>query len=266
MKKRIIAMMLFSLVLILTVTVTASAETKTMILQIGSPNMTVNGVSQEIDPGRGTQPVIINGTTLVPIRTIIENMGGTIAWNPDLRQITMTANNKTIVMTLNYTVAKVRDRDAADWVQKTVLVAPKLINGRTMVPLRFVTEELGAAVGWEQASKRITITLAVAAADPYNWTGSWETDSGIMAFNQSGSNVATVANNQYFGKITGTVSGKTLTGKWFVAVDCQGDIILTMSDDGKSFTGKYNNNYPGNPFVPDPEDPEWGWYSIAGQR
>jgi len=78
--------------------------------------------------------------------------------------------------------------------------------------------------------------------------------------------VATVTDNDYFGKITGAVSGKTLTGRWFISVDNQGDIILTMSDDGKSFTGKSNYNYPGRPFEPDPEDPEGGWYSIVGQR
>lgn len=43
--------------------------------------MTVNGVTREIDPGRGTSPVIVNGRTLLPIRAIIEALGGSVAWD-----------------------------------------------------------------------------------------------------------------------------------------------------------------------------------------
>jgi len=46
-----------------------------IILQIGNPMMTVNGKEQEIDPGRGTVPMIVNDRTLVPVRAIIEAMG-----------------------------------------------------------------------------------------------------------------------------------------------------------------------------------------------
>ncbi len=51
--------------------------------------MTVNGVKKEIDPGRGTVPVIVKGRTLVPIRAIIEEMGGTIEWDGNERKVTI---------------------------------------------------------------------------------------------------------------------------------------------------------------------------------
>ncbi|HPB34327.1 MAG TPA: copper amine oxidase N-terminal domain-containing protein, partial [Caldisericia bacterium] len=52
-----------------------------IILQINNKYMTVNGVKKEIDPGRGTVPVIIKGRSLVPIRAIIEELGGTVDWD-----------------------------------------------------------------------------------------------------------------------------------------------------------------------------------------
>lgn len=42
------------------------------------PRMTINGVEKEIDPCRGTVPVIINDRTLLPVRAIVEEMGGTV--------------------------------------------------------------------------------------------------------------------------------------------------------------------------------------------
>ena len=49
-----------------------------ILLKLGSPYMSVDGVNQEIDPGRGTQPLIISGRTMVPIRAVVEAMGGTV--------------------------------------------------------------------------------------------------------------------------------------------------------------------------------------------
>lgn len=265
--KKILCSVLLGVTLSLGLATMAWAEEKTMILKIGDQYMTVNGQVQELDPGRGTKPLIVQGRTLVPIRTIIENMGGSIAWNGELQQVTMTTSNKTVRMTLGYKIAEIKTQAAGDnWTQKTLEVAPQSINGRTMVPLRFVTEELGANVNWDGTTKSITITFNTGNVDPLNWAGTWDTDNGIMSFQQVGNNVATVSNNEYFGKITGKVEGNKLTGKWFIDVSHQGDIILTIAEDGKTFTGVYNYNSPGDPFTPDPEDPEAGWFGVAGQR
>lgn len=51
-----------------------------MILKLDNPYLTINGISQEIDPGKGTAPMILSGRTVVPIRAIVEGMGGTIQW------------------------------------------------------------------------------------------------------------------------------------------------------------------------------------------
>ena len=66
------------------------ADTDVLTLQIGNPMMTVNGTQQEIDPGAGTAPIVQNGRTLLPIRAIIEALGGTVDWDQDTQTVTIT--------------------------------------------------------------------------------------------------------------------------------------------------------------------------------
>ena len=56
-------------------------------LQINNPVMTVNGVEQEIDEGRETTPITVSDRTLVPIRAIIEAMGGTVSYDENTQTI-----------------------------------------------------------------------------------------------------------------------------------------------------------------------------------
>ena len=63
-----------------------TSQTPTVItIQIGNPEMTVNGITQEIDPGMGTVPVISNERTLLPVRAIVEALGGTVEWDENTR-------------------------------------------------------------------------------------------------------------------------------------------------------------------------------------
>ncbi len=124
----------------------------TIILKIGDPNMKVNGETKEIDPGQGTVPVIVNGRTFVPIRAIVENMGGTVSWDDATQKVTIDYNNKNIVLQIGSTTATVNG------VEKTLDVAPYISDtGRTMLPLRFVTENLDCQVKWDWTTQTVTI-------------------------------------------------------------------------------------------------------------
>lgn len=123
----------------------------TIVLKIGDPYMTVNGAKKEIDPGRTTAPVIVKGRTLLPIRALIETMGGSVAWNDTARAVTIKLKTTTIVLTIDKKQATVNGK------AKDMDVAPQIINGRTMVPLRFVTEQLGCQVVWNADTKTVTI-------------------------------------------------------------------------------------------------------------
>ena len=128
-------------------------------LQPDNPYMTVNGVSQEIDQGRGTKPVIIAkwGRTVVPIRAIVEALGGTIEWDGIERKVTINFNDTVIELWIDNPRAKVNGE--TKWIDENNHdVKPIIVNDRTMLPLRFVVEHLGCTVDWDAATKTITIT------------------------------------------------------------------------------------------------------------
>jgi hypothetical protein len=124
---------------------------KVITLRINSPNMFINGVSQQIDPGRNTSPVVVNGRTLVPIRAIVEALGGEIVWEASEQKTTVKMQDNSIDLWSGKTTAKVNG------VETAIDAAPSIINGRTMLPLRFISESLGSRVLWDGNDKRVTI-------------------------------------------------------------------------------------------------------------
>ncbi len=145
-----------------TKTITVIYKPQTVItLKPGDPYMTVNGVKKEIDPGRGTKPVIIPkwGRTVVPIRAIVEALGGTIEWDGKERKVTIKFNGTVIELWIDKPQARVNG--VMKWIdEKDHSVKPIIVNGRTMLPLRFVTENLGCKIDWNPKTKTITITYA----------------------------------------------------------------------------------------------------------
>lgn len=121
------------------------------MLKIDNPNMSVNGDSQEVDPGRGTTPIIMSSRTVVPIRAIVESMNGTIEWDNPTQMITIKARGNTIQMWVGKTDLKING------VNKTMDVAPVIKNSRTFVPLRFVAENLNSKVDWINSTREVVI-------------------------------------------------------------------------------------------------------------
>jgi len=115
----------------------------------------VDGVTCEVDPGRGTAPLLIDNRTLIPIRALVEALGGTVEWDADSQKITLDANGHIVEMWVGEK-AIIVDEEGKD-----MDVAPVVINDRTMVPVRFATENLGFFVGWDEATSAITV-----ATDP----------------------------------------------------------------------------------------------------
>lgn len=123
-----------------------------IIMQIDNPIMTVNGVEAEIDPGEGTIPIIKEGRTLVPIRAIIESIGGEVAWNAETSTATIKCNDDIIVLTVGSITAYINgDEGILD-------VAPIVLNGRILMPIRFIAEGFGLDTVWNQDDRTITIT------------------------------------------------------------------------------------------------------------
>lgn len=68
----------------------ADAPARVITLQIGNPMMSVDGVETEIDPGRSTAPIIQNDRTFLPIRAVIEALGGTVEWDNETQSVIIT--------------------------------------------------------------------------------------------------------------------------------------------------------------------------------
>lgn len=120
-------------------------------LTIDKPMMLVDGRSMEIDPGRGTSPQIFNYRTMVPIRAIIETMGGSISWIAAEQRIDLTLKGSTVQMWIGRATATVNGSAV------TLQEPPMIWKERTLVPLRFVGESLGAKVEWDAPTQTITV-------------------------------------------------------------------------------------------------------------
>lgn len=129
------------------------ADTDNVIeLTIDDPNMTVNGETVPIDD-EGTAPLIVSDRTLVPVRAIMESLGGSVSWDGDTKTASISYNSSTIELTIDNTTAFI------DGSEYTLDSPATIINGRTMLPIRFVSEGLGFSVDWDSSSKTITITV-----------------------------------------------------------------------------------------------------------
>lgn len=97
------------------------------------------------------QPVIENNRTLVPLRAIFEALGAEVNWDENTKTITVHKENTNIVLTVD------ECRAFADGREVELDVAPKIINDRTLVPVRFVAESMDCFVGWQEDTKTVFI-------------------------------------------------------------------------------------------------------------
>ncbi len=118
----------------------------------------IDGVTIKTD----SPPVVENGRTLVPVRAVAEAMGYVVSWNSSTQTIEIYdffTNDLLISMKMGSKVAKVAvGRGGKDIMDDRFLDVPaRAINGRTMVPVRFMAESLGCEVKWDQKTKTINI-------------------------------------------------------------------------------------------------------------
>lgn len=140
-----------------------------VVLQINNPMMQVGLEEAEIDPGRGTAPVIQEGRTLVPIRAIIEAFGGTVGWEEETKTVLLSCENDTIRLTIQSNIAYINDT------AHTLDVAPQIISGRTMLPIRFVAEGFSLDVAWNADFSCIAIAKGKTASE-VEIPDAWKTD------------------------------------------------------------------------------------------
>lgn len=105
-------------------------------------------------------PIIDNGRTLVPLRAIFEAMGAHVEWNASTRTVTATKDGTKVILAIGSTKPTVNG-------QVTVLDVPaKIVDDRTLAPLRFVGEAFGGKVAWNQSTYTVDITSPASKGQP----------------------------------------------------------------------------------------------------
>ncbi|SHG99753.1 copper amine oxidase N-terminal domain-containing protein [Tepidibacter thalassicus] len=119
------------------------------------PNVKVlpveNIISKKMNFKFDTPPVVKEGRTLLPVRAISEGLKADISWNEESKEITITKDGKNIVLKIGSDIAIV------DGKKVKLDSKAEIMSGRTVVPLRFVAENLGLKVKWDPDEQSIEI-------------------------------------------------------------------------------------------------------------
>ncbi|MEC1715447.1 copper amine oxidase N-terminal domain-containing protein [Schinkia azotoformans] len=108
----------------------------------------------EMPPGEvsfDTPPIVEDGRTFVPLRTILDLTGAEMDWNNSTQTVTAKKGDITIALTIGSKTAYVNNKPV------TLDAPAKNKDGRTLVPLRFVSEQLGYKVNYDAAASKVTI-------------------------------------------------------------------------------------------------------------
>lgn len=108
----------------------------------------------------GTQPAMVNNSVLVPLRGVFEQMGAQVLWDQGKQQVTAIRGNKTIRLGIGDRLADVGGRAV------TLSTPAQVKNGSTLVPLRFLSEALGAQVRWNPNNMMVAVNTGEGRAQP----------------------------------------------------------------------------------------------------
>ena len=112
----------------------------TISMQIGNNGVVLNNENKILDAA----PLISQNRTMVPLRFIAEAFGANVSWAQDTKTVTIVIDGKVLTMRIN------QDLEGFG-------AAPIISNGRTMVPISYISKELGANVIWVPSTKTVAI-------------------------------------------------------------------------------------------------------------
>jgi iron(III) transport system substrate-binding protein len=114
--------------------------------QIG---VTVDGAAFALE----TTPQVVSNRVMLPYRAIAERLGARVSWDSRTRAVTVTKGTDVLQLTVGQTIAAIRGNNV------TLDAAPVLVDGRVLVPLRFLGEGLGYRVSWDGTARRVALTV-----------------------------------------------------------------------------------------------------------
>ncbi|MTI80479.1 MAG: copper amine oxidase N-terminal domain-containing protein [Firmicutes bacterium] len=123
--------------------------TKEIKLTIGAKQASISGSSYTLDavPYIKAQA----SRTMVPIRFISEALGSEVIWKPQTRQVVINRDETQIILTINL------DKVQVNGTEQQLDAPTEIVKNRTFIPLRFVSETLGAIVDYDSTNQEIKI-------------------------------------------------------------------------------------------------------------
>ncbi|MGF9700148.1 N-acetylmuramoyl-L-alanine amidase [Paenibacillus sp. MABNR03] len=107
---------------------------------------------EELSLSHDVQVTIVNKNVMIPIRVVAENLEFNVDWNQQARQVKIQQNDKVISLNVDQKQATVADK------QVTLNTAPQILNKTLVVPIRFVSEQMGLSVKWNNQEKIVYLT------------------------------------------------------------------------------------------------------------
>lgn len=155
-KKIVLSSFVIIIVMLSGICVYAEGSTETgerveISFKVGDETLKINDKDVTVE-----KPYVVNGVTLVPLRVITEAFGAEVTWNGSDKSIVLEYNNVLIKLVIGKKDAIVDDK------KSLLLEAPVIKNGVTMVPMRFITENFGADVGYDNKTQSITVLKEIA--------------------------------------------------------------------------------------------------------
>lgn len=123
-------------------------EKEVITLQMGSTTAYVGQKAVELD----APPYLEGSTTMLPFAFIGQALGAQVHWDGSSKKVTFEAEDTRVVLQIGSRTAQVNGKNV------TLEVPPVIKDNRTFVPLRFVSQSLGAKVDWIAETKTIKIT------------------------------------------------------------------------------------------------------------
>jgi hypothetical protein len=123
------------------------SKTTVIKLQVGNKVALINDTTYTLE----ATPTIVNGRTVVPLRFIGEAFGATFDYDSIFKIVNINFNGQEIKMQIGMKTAFVNGKATS------LDVAPYIVNGRTLVPIRFISEVFGSYVTWDGTTKTVTI-------------------------------------------------------------------------------------------------------------
>ncbi len=135
--KQALILVVVSVILFCALTVCATDDIK----------LNINGKDVLLD----VPPVMVNDRVLIPVRVLFETVGGNVEWFPDTQRVVIEFEDKKIILAIG------RDTAFVSGEEIPLDVPAQIISDRTLIPVRFVAENLGMDVDWDQETQTVLV-------------------------------------------------------------------------------------------------------------